>query len=196
MALHSVTRQPRNPAVGDMTTSLGCSNRLAVVAGADLRHSGVYLFRLTPFSGASFELPVCHASACAFTTTVDCTGAGSVVVLAQTSEPQCNPSCVPAFHRVGGWGVRPATRIVRYRFNNAVFPAASRSLTVIFRSPWSASIPALPRESGEVSQPGCRCYVPKRFVATAASVVLALRLGLLSRCGFFQYGKVNLRCWL
>ena len=28
-----------------------------------------------------------------------------------------------------------------------------------------------------MSQPGCRCYVPKRFVATAASVVLALRLG-------------------
>ena len=47
----------------------------------------------------------------------------------------------------------------------------------VFRSPWSARIPALPRESGEVSQPGCRCYVPKRFVATAASVVLALRLG-------------------
>ena len=46
-----------------------------------------------------------------------------------------------------------------------------------FRSPWSARIPALPRERGEVNQPGCRCYVPKRFVATAASVVLALRLG-------------------
>lgn len=26
---------------------------------------------------------------------------------------QCNPGCVPAFHRVGGWGVRPATRFVR-----------------------------------------------------------------------------------
>lgn len=63
-------------------------------------------------------------------TAVDCTGAGSVVVLAQTSEPQCNPSCVPAFHRVGGWGVKPATRFVRYHFNCAVFPAASRSLTV------------------------------------------------------------------
>ena len=48
----------------------------------------------------------------------------------------------------------------------------------VFRSPWSARIPALPRESVEVSQPGCRCYVPKRFVATAASVVLVLRLGL------------------
>ncbi|WP_250244744.1 hypothetical protein, partial [Escherichia coli] len=47
-----------------------------------------------------------------------------------------------------------------------------------FHSPWSACIPALPRESGEVSQPGCRCYFPKRFVATAASVVLVLRLGL------------------
>lgn len=46
-----------------------------------------------------------------------------------------------------------------------------------FRSPWSARIPALPRERGEVNQPGCRCYVPKRFVTTAASVVLALRLG-------------------
>lgn len=46
-----------------------------------------------------------------------------------------------------------------------------------FRSPWSARISALPRERGEVNQPGCRCYVPKRFVATAASVVLALRLG-------------------
>jgi len=37
-------------------------------------------------------------------------------------------SCVPAFHRVGGWGVRPATRFVRYHFNCAVFPAVSRSL--------------------------------------------------------------------
>ena len=46
-----------------------------------------------------------------------------------------------------------------------------------FRSPWSARIPALPRERGEVNQPGCRCYIPKRSVATAASVVLALRLG-------------------
>ncbi len=32
----------------------------------------------------------------------------------------------------------------------------------VFRSPWSARIQALPRESGEVCQPGCRCYVPKR----------------------------------
>ena len=78
----------------------------------------------------------------------------------------------------GGWlGVRPTTRFILYLFNCAVFPAASRSLTVVFRSPWSAHIPALPGESGEESQPGCRCYVPKRFVTTAASVVLALRLG-------------------
>lgn len=78
----------------------------------------------------------------------------------------------------GGWlGGRPTTRFILYLFNCAVFPAASRSLTVVFRSPWSAHIPALPGESGEESQPGCRCYVPKRFVATAASVGLALRLG-------------------
>lgn len=165
MALHSGTRHPLNPAVGDVITSLGWSNRFAVAA------YDCTSYRHLPAACSGWD--GCHHN-------WGCTGSAPSQFAPSPGWDiwhQCNLSCVPAFHRVGGWGVRPATRFVRYHFNCAVFPAVSRSLTVIFRSPWSARIPALPRESGEVSQPGCRCYVPKRFVATAASVVLALRLG-------------------
>lgn len=50
------------------------------------------------------------------TTTVDCTHSSvssERFVWRSKSSWECNPSCVQAFHRVGGWGVRPATRFVR-----------------------------------------------------------------------------------
>ena len=76
----------------------------------------------------------------------------------------------------GGWlgsQTRHSLRSLTLRCLSSCQPVTDLN----FRSPWSARIPALPRERGEVNQPGCRCYVPKRFVTTAASVVLALRLG-------------------
>lgn len=118
MALHSGTRRPRNPAVGDMITSLGWSNRFAVAA------YDCTSYRHLPAACSGWD--GCHHN-------WGCTGRAPSQFAPSPGWDiwhQCNLSCVPAFHRVGGWGVRPATRFVRYHFNNAVFPAASRSLTV------------------------------------------------------------------
>ncbi|MNK95270.1 hypothetical protein D3C87_1155000 [compost metagenome] len=86
-------------------------------------------------------------------------------------QPQLCPGLSP-----GGWlgsQTRHSLRSLSLRCLSSCQPVTDLN----FRSPWSARIPALPGERGEVNQPGCRCYVPKRFVTTAASVVLALRLG-------------------
>ena len=86
-------------------------------------------------------------------------------------QPQLCPGLSP-----GGWlgsQTRHSLRSLSLRCLSSCQPVTDLN----FRSPWSARIPALPRERGEVNQPGCRCYVPKRFFTTAASVVLALRLG-------------------
>lgn len=88
-------------------------------------------------------------------------------------QPQLCPGLSP-----GGWlGSQTRHSLRSLSLQQRCLSSCQPVTDCIFRSPWSARIPALPRESGEVSQPGCRCYVPKRFVATAASVVLALRLG-------------------
>ena len=114
-----------------------------------------------------------------FTTTVDCIGLR--VSRAVPHGPRLNCNAIPVVSRpFTGWVAGESDPPL------AVFAITSTVLSfqlsaghcLNFHSPWSACIPALPRESGEVSQPGCRCYFPKRFVATAASVVLVLRLGL------------------
>ncbi len=119
MALHSGTRHPLNPAVGDVITSLGWSYRLVVVAGSD---TGRGLGGIPTNAGWRKDLPIHHNRGLHWSPGLSC---GTPWALAHL---QCNPGCVPAFHRVGGWGVRPATRCVRYHFNCAVFPAVSRSL--------------------------------------------------------------------
>lgn len=134
MALHSGTRRPRNPAVGDMITSLGGQIGWlwwpVMSSHAPSRHPRVF-----PPQRDLVVTRFRPAAALAITTTVDCTGhrlnrpwARSLI-----SHLQYNPGCVPAFHRVGGWGVRPATRFVRFNF--AVFPAASQSLILFSGHP-------------------------------------------------------------
>ncbi len=87
---------------------------------------------------------------------------------------QYNPGCVPAFHRVGGWGVRPATRFVRFNF--AVFPAASRSLILFSGHPCRH---ALHLSRGERGGESARLPVlyPQAVCCHRCQFSLALRLG-------------------
>ncbi len=113
-----------------------------------------------------------------FTTTVDCIGLR--VSRAVPHGPRLTCNAIPVVSRpFTGWWLGSQTRhsLRSLSLQQRCLSSCQPVTDCVFRSPWSARIPALPRESGEVSQPGCRCYVPKRFVATAASVVLALRLG-------------------
>ena len=155
-------------------------HRAVVVAGADPGipdtfkvHSNL---RCVP-NGVSGNT-VC-ASACAFTTAADCTGVEVRLRFTQNravaiSGYQCNPSCVPAFHRVGGWGVRPATRFVRFNF--AVFPAASRSLILFSGHPCRH---ALHLSRGERGGESARLPVlyPQAVCCHRCQFSLALRLG-------------------
>lgn len=160
-----------------MITSLGWSNRLAVEAGD--------VFSCTISSYACVSTPTgscCHTVSSGSCARYHhncglhwhhCGVSKEPAGLPFPMQSQLCPGLSP-----GGWlGSQTRHSLRSLSLQQRCLSSCQPVTDCVFRSPWSARIPALPRESGEVSQPGCRCYVPKRFVATAASVVLALRLG-------------------